>query len=509
MQSNNKTSDSTPRRINNSVTALKPAETTDEAHNSNRGNCIPLVSCGGLIRSGDFVRHQVPGHHQELLVGQVIAMTDLGKIPSAERRACVDAGGNGDDRMVLIRHFKIPGSNSKVPRPNPTDYPNTPSTLKEAIQTNNVEWIRVENVWTIAFVFHIKEINSGVTNCAGMRNAFFISHKMAGSKRKEMTVEEFDPWHCPCNQQFYDSFRKQVWCAFVSLKCEVFKAMSTGGKWDGRTKSAKLGGISMSIWGFIYSEIQQICAEQDIISCSFKGGRARKQPFPNLSVCNRRLKHHIDMIRAMDECEMDAFRQLLGCDFAVGVTKSAPSIRAIKEAKSNGVRLDDTVYLENHDEVRIASCVRDLSDLDPKKEKRVRPDNIGSNGDRNQDPRDPKRQKLLCSYRGIDAKYTQLANGVTELAFQLRFLRAPAMSKIVRKAQNGGTHVELTDNPIAPVPVEVPIAVGASLRHEGVVYEVISVEDNGMVQCQEFGEEETIMLEMAEATLAFNSYLNN
>ena len=48
---------------------------------------------------------------------------------------------------------------------------------------------------------------------------------------------------------------------------------------------------------------------------------------------------------------MDAFRQLLGFYFAMGVTNSAPSIKAIKEAKIQGVKLDDTVYLQNYDEV--------------------------------------------------------------------------------------------------------------------------------------------------------------
>ena len=67
-----------------------------------------------------------------------------------------------------------------------------------------------------------------------------------------------------------------------------------------------------------------------------------------------------------------------------------------------------------------------MHDLNPKKEKRVRPDRVGSTGDNGIDAREPKRQKLLCSYRGIDAKYMQLANGVTELAFQVRFLRVPA-----------------------------------------------------------------------------------
>ena len=68
-----------------------------------------------------------------------------------------------------------------------------------------------------------------------------------------MAVDEFDPWYCPYSQQFYDSFTKQVWTVFVSLKDEVFRALSSGGKWDGRTKSAKLAGISKSIWGYIFT----------------------------------------------------------------------------------------------------------------------------------------------------------------------------------------------------------------------------------------------------------------
>ena len=424
---------------------LKARDITDRASYSNPGNCIPLTNSGGMIRSGDFIRFQVPNHHDELLVGQIIAITDQDKIPSGERRACVDARGRPEDRKVLIRHLKFPGRKN-VSRLNSAEYPNIPSTLQEVIQTNNVEWISVGNVVTIAFVFHIKEINDGVFNCCGMRNAFYISHKMIGEKRKApLSVDQFDPWFCPYSQQFYDSYRKQVWTALITLKYEVFKAMSSGGKWDGRTKSAKVAGISKSIWGFIFSEIQQILAERDMITCSFNGSRSRKQLFSNLSVCNRKLKHNIDMIRAMDEYEMDAFRQLLGYDFAVGVTKSAPSIKAIKEAKIQGVKLDDTVYLQNYDEVRIASCVRDLHDLNLKKEKRVRPDLVGSNESNTLDPRNPKRQKLLCSYRGLDVKFIQLANGVTELGFQVRFLRVPAMSQIVRKAQNGGIYVEVSD----------------------------------------------------------------
>jgi hypothetical protein len=273
---------------------LKESEIVNRAINSNAGNCILLLNCGGLLRSGDFVRYASSdrngshGQQKGLLVGQVVAIEDLEKIPHAERRACAEVRGNEDDRMALIRLYKI-AKGSSVRRPNSVDYPNIPSSLEKVIRTNNVEWIKVENILTIAFVFHLEEINKGRSNCGGMRNAFFISHKMVGNRRKELPVEEFEPWYCPHNQQFHDSFRNQVWTALVTLKYEVFKAMSTGGKWDGTTKSAKIAGMSASIWGFICSEIKDICDEQDIIMCSFKGGRARKQMFPNLSVTNRKL----------------------------------------------------------------------------------------------------------------------------------------------------------------------------------------------------------------------------
>ena len=162
---------------------LKPTEIINRATYSNSGNCIPLINCGGIIRSGDYVRYQVTNHHKMLLVGQIIAIADLEQIPRAERRACVDARGNGDDRMVLIRHFKFPRANS-VARPNSANYPNISASLREVVQTNNLEWIRVANVRSIAFVFHIETINQGVNNCSGMRDAFFISHIMHGRKRK-------------------------------------------------------------------------------------------------------------------------------------------------------------------------------------------------------------------------------------------------------------------------------------------------------------------------------------
>ena len=70
--------------------------------------------------------------------------------------------------------------------------------------------------------------------------------------------------------------------------------------------------------------------------------------------------------------------------------------------------------------------------------------------------------------------------------------------------------MEPTDNDTIPaVPVVVPIRVGGYLMHEGVVYKIISEECNGMVECQELGEEETMMLGWEEATEAFNAYLNN
>ena len=69
---------------------------------SNPGNCISLDGCGGLISSGDFVRYQVPSHNKKLLVGQVFFIEDIGRIPSGERRACVDTRGHSDDRVVLM-----------------------------------------------------------------------------------------------------------------------------------------------------------------------------------------------------------------------------------------------------------------------------------------------------------------------------------------------------------------------------------------------------------------------
>ena len=44
--------------------------------------------------------------------------------------------------------------------------------------------------------------------------------------------------------------------------------------------------------------------------------------------------------------------------------------------------------------------------------------------------------------------------------------------------------------------------------HDDIVYKVISLEDNGTVICQEFGEEDTITMDLEEATEAFNAYLN-
>ena len=78
---------------------LKATDIASRAQDSNPGNCIPLINCGGLIRSGDFVRFEGSHHTTELLVGQIIAISDHGKVPSNERRACGDArlGGSNKD----------------------------------------------------------------------------------------------------------------------------------------------------------------------------------------------------------------------------------------------------------------------------------------------------------------------------------------------------------------------------------------------------------------------------
>jgi hypothetical protein len=78
----------------------------------------------------------------------------------------------------------------------------------------------------------------------------------------------------------------------------------------------------------------------------------------------------VDLLRVVEEHELDLVRSILGSTFGVGLTHSAPTMAAIKaEAKKTGRDISSTVELQNHQVVRIVTCREDDVDDDPAKDK--------------------------------------------------------------------------------------------------------------------------------------------
>ena len=102
--------------------------------------------------------------------------------------------------------------------------------------------------------------------------------------------------------------------------------------------------------------------DSNFFEAEFKSQRAKKCMNFDMSVSNKRRKFQATLVRVGDEPGMESIRGVLGLTFGIGITKDAPSLKAVKASQGTLAPLSDTARLCNEDEVRIVTCCPD--DLD-------------------------------------------------------------------------------------------------------------------------------------------------
>jgi hypothetical protein len=199
--------------------------------------------------------------------------------------------------------------------------------------------------------------------------------------------------------------------------------------------------------------------------------------FDNLSARQVRSKVETGIIRILEESQLDAVRKVFGVSFGVGVCFPVPSLKMVKA----NVGLKPTIWLRNMDPVRIVSCLPEECDLEPNKPKP--PLAVSNDDDEISSGKKRRRMKLLCSYRGLDIKYSTSMNCVAELSVQCRFVKVRGDSNAVHKIHERivSDGESQSDSSSSNLQVEV----GDYIKVDGrKVYEVKEITDAGVVRCE-------------------------
>jgi hypothetical protein len=272
--------------------------------------------------------------------------------------------------------------------------------------------------------------------------------------------------------------------------------MSSGGKWDGRTKLAKLAGVPPSFFAYLKAQLEDE-SEADLQYNKIRTSRAKKHMYDNLAVCQVRMNSFVHQIRVLEEWELDLVRKVCGNSFGVGLTTPVPSLKQVKELS---LPLNGTVWLKHNHEVRIVTCQPHQQDVDGGKCKRT--------FQNQQSYERPK--KMRCSYRGLDFRHTQANNGVWELSVQARFVKVSGNASAVLKAQDAVLKRAVVSDAESE---ELEVQVGSHVRIGTppilVTYEVESISASGIVRCIDptDDEEPAVELTLREANELYNKYI--
>jgi hypothetical protein len=270
-----------------------------------------------------------------------------------------------------------------------------------------------------------------------------------------------------------ESYPERIRMTLVSLKLEVQKSLCRGGEWNGRTTMAKLVGIPPCFFAYLQEELRLHVdgpLQEDVIKTS----RCRKAILDNLSARNVRTKLETGIIRVDEESHLDAVRKVFGQSFGVGICAPVPSMKMLRCNPS----LKATVWLRNMDPVRIVSCLPEECDLEPDREKPIADETHSI--DVSATAKSRKGIKLLCSFRGMDIRYSMASNDVPELSVQSRFVKVRGDSHAIRKIH--GNIICDSDSESGSSTVNVEI--GDYITVEGKkVYVISDITENGTVRC--------------------------
>jgi hypothetical protein len=445
-----------------------------------------------------------------VLVGHIIELTELRDIPRDEMGDNFwqyhETLVNPDPRelFALVRHMDY----KNEPLPKHAKYPLLPPTLQEVVLSSTMQWIQTNRIEAIAFVFQVDQINLGAFSCAGMRNAFFLreSYDLQMDANALVDGYDFDPFYAPYGSE---SYSKRIWNGISSVKELCWRSMtSSKSQWDGRTKHVHFPGVNKELMQYITYMIKSVMDNSSAPLCedTMMVNKAKKMVHPDLSISNKKRKYDVSLLRVVEEKELDLVRSVLGSTFGVGLTHSAPTIKAIKLAAKECGKDISTVELQDHQIVRIVTCREDDVDTDILKDKVSAHGNpFGDDGgDKENNPPQPfdksHPQRRWISFPGCDFFHEE--STYTNFHVALRFKKLKANAETVAKAQNGGVLGRLVEAPIGCVKER------DEFRYKKSIYSVKAIED-GNVKCKltwedsddsDFDEEHMLVLPLEQVT---------
>jgi hypothetical protein len=460
-------------------------EISSRLKQSSRDNCVNWR--GSALRSGDNVifRTKTDGGY---IPGQIIDIKDYRDVPRKELESPFVIPKDDRTRMILIRHRTIVNIKNSHPLES-ARYCHVPDSMNEVADTLLLEWVLWNSVVSPCFIFHIDTIQRGLFTCKGMARCYYIRFlKSRNGKYIPISEGSWLPFYRDELFPDVESYPEVLWTNILALKNEVQKAMCRGGQWDGRTVSAKLN-AQPSFFRYLKDEVADAFGEE-LLTASLRCSRSKKVIFDNLAASRRKIKYHGELIRILNEDELDAVRKVLGSSFGVGVTHAIPSLKQLKENPF----ISGTVWLQNSDSVRIVSCCQGGMDIGSGLAKPLYP-NSQTNSRK-------KPIKLLCSYRGLDIRFTTARHGTSEISVQCRFVKVRADSQSVHKVLGSNvSYVSDTDSSFLMV------SEGDFLTLDNdKVYVVRDVLGDGTVRCESPSHpiNDPIVISVEEANEALN-----
>ena len=449
---------------------LNKEKVLSRAQESQMENRISLG--GGLVGSMEFV---VARPDREAIVGRIISILEKRDVPKKELQACKIAKKGGQkDKLVLLQLFEKPSPTTR--RPNPQECGNIPDSLLEVIESCKLMWMEAKKIDTIAYIFHIDQVQKGTIFVHGIMDCYFIRNEIRchykksanglvpNNKSSKLKLKDFQSFQNPYRDG--ESYSQRMYTLIATANEMVSAALRSGGQWNGSTRSVTLKGVGEEFYQYILSKLLE--TPQFIL---WNKTQSRKIMLPDLSVTNARMKVKTQGFRIMKEDELTALRLVLGASFAISPRIAAPSRKSIKAGGPT------TRRLRHGDMVRAVTCQReDYGSSFETNPLRREPHQVSSNrlNDEARSP-NPKRQKVRCPYPGLDVLFIKCENQVTAVTFTLRFVKVLATASCVRKAQVGGALEVDVNEEEGGAPSNV--AVGDIFEYEETLYQVVTIDE--------------------------------
>ncbi len=371
------------------------------------------------------------------------------------------------------------------PDPDPHKYTMLPKILDEAIPTATVAFIAVEQVKSIAYLFHVDDIQAGRYNPGGLANGYAVRrYRGPNGTTRQLNVRVFKSFH---NET---CFSKRMWDALVAIREESKKALSSRGQWDGRTKHLHLKGFNVEVFQYFHSTITAEGFDGEVIEKKDKGPgwlKPQKVLNPDLSTEHKRLRQKSHMVRALDEPSLKRFKGAFGTAFAVANPTAVPKLKDIDEG-----RVRANVPLKDHTLLRIATCREEHIDNDPSRE--LLPIAIASSNLNTETVEDAKllakierqKQAKRCPFPGVDMEYTMGESGLTDLHFCIKFKKlrgdSAPVRELIRRQIVIPSAEELTIPAAVTEDVTAPVELDDGLVCKGEAHRIVSVDEDGKGQ---------------------------